>query len=289
MSRRSDQGQPTGNLLLRLVIPVLTPILVAAALMGMEPATAKPEYGSNCTSCHTDGIPGQKPAPSPKASPTAPAPPPGPVPAGKAVPLEDTVTVQVSINGKDHAVPACWDNGRLLLPARTAAHWFGAVVDWDNRQKTATFTAGNRQITFLTRTGQARVDGKEVTASSRLQDNTTWVPIRFLATSLGATVDYDPGQGIIITTAPPAPSAARPQEGPEAQTPAGTTVDHSRFLTGPYASGPEVTAACLQCHQEEGREMLASEHWKWQGPVTDVVNLEGAPELGKGNGSINNL
>lgn len=291
MSRRSDQGKPKGKLGPLLAIPVLTAVLVAATLMGVDPAAAKPEYGGSCTSCHTGGIPGHKPAPSPKpkASPSKPGQPQGPAPAGKAVPAKDTVTVQVSINGKAREVPACWDNGRLLLPARTVAHWFGAMVDWNNRQKTATFTAGNRQITFLTRTGQARVDGKEVTARSRLQDNTTWVPIRFLAESLGATVEYNPDRGLLITTGPPAPSAAKPQSGPGAKMPTQATVDHSQFLTGPYANGPEVTAACLRCHQEEGREMLASEHWKWQGPVTDVVGLKGAPELGKGNGSINNL
>ncbi|SOB97925.1 octaheme c-type cytochrome (tetrathionate reductase family) [Rhodobacter sp. JA431] len=46
---------------------------------------------------------------------------------------------------------------------------------------------------------------------------------------------------------------------------AGLTADHSKFdiLKGPFASGPEVTAACLSCHTEASNQVMHSVHWTW--------------------------
>ncbi|MFB9150949.1 tetrathionate reductase family octaheme c-type cytochrome [Roseovarius ramblicola] len=45
-----------------------------------------------------------------------------------------------------------------------------------------------------------------------------------------------------------------------------TTADHSKFeeLEGPFASGPEVTRACLSCHTEAAEQFQDSIHWTWQ-------------------------
>lgn len=44
------------------------------------------------------------------------------------------------------------------------------------------------------------------------------------------------------------------------------TADHTKFdaLKQPFASGPEVTQACLACHTEAGDEVMHSLHWQWQ-------------------------
>ncbi|WP_273070274.1 tetrathionate reductase family octaheme c-type cytochrome [Thioclava marina] len=44
------------------------------------------------------------------------------------------------------------------------------------------------------------------------------------------------------------------------------TADHSKFdiLKGPFASGSEVTEACLSCHTEAGNQVMHSVHWKWE-------------------------
>jgi octaheme c-type cytochrome (tetrathionate reductase family) len=44
------------------------------------------------------------------------------------------------------------------------------------------------------------------------------------------------------------------------------TADHAKFdiLKGPFASGPEVTAACLSCHTEASNQMMHSVHWTWE-------------------------
>jgi octaheme c-type cytochrome (tetrathionate reductase family) len=61
----------------------------------------------------------------------------------------------------------------------------------------------------------------------------------------------------------PAPVPAAPQvSGPLT----GGTADHGKFdaLKGPFASGPEVTKACLGCHTETGHQFMKNIHWTWE-------------------------
>jgi len=45
-----------------------------------------------------------------------------------------------------------------------------------------------------------------------------------------------------------------------------STADHSKFkeLQGPFSSGPEVTKACLACHNEAAHQVMKSIHWTWE-------------------------
>ncbi|WP_052761230.1 tetrathionate reductase family octaheme c-type cytochrome [Sedimenticola thiotaurini] len=51
-----------------------------------------------------------------------------------------------------------------------------------------------------------------------------------------------------------------------------STTDHSKLkpLQGPFSSGPEVTQACLKCHNEAGHQFMKGIHWTWEykHPVT---------------------
>lgn len=53
----------------------------------------------------------------------------------------------------------------------------------------------------------------------------------------------------------------------------GSTADHSKFkeLQQEFQSGPEVTKACLACHTEAAKQIMHTEHWKWEylNPKTD--------------------
>jgi len=64
-----------------------------------------------------------------------------------------------------------------------------------------------------------------------------------------------------------------------------STADHSKFkeLDGPFATGPEVTKACLICHTEASKQIHKTKHWNW-----DVVNPSTGRQLGKKN-IINNF
>jgi len=44
-----------------------------------------------------------------------------------------------------------------------------------------------------------------------------------------------------------------------------STADHSQFeeLKKPFETGPEVTKACLECHNEAPEQIMANIHWTW--------------------------
>ncbi len=45
-----------------------------------------------------------------------------------------------------------------------------------------------------------------------------------------------------------------------------STTDHSKLkeLQGPFSSGPEVTKACLSCHNKAGHQFIKNKHWTWK-------------------------
>lgn len=59
-----------------------------------------------------------------------------------------------------------------------------------------------------------------------------------------------------------------------------STADHSTFeiLKQPFASGREVTKACLKCHTEASKQVMGSLHWTW-----DYTHSGTGPKLGKRN------
>ena len=46
--------------------------------------------------------------------------------------------------------------------------------------------------------------------------------------------------------------------------------NHADFITGPFKSGPEVTAKCLECHQKQAGDFMKTPHWTWS--EEQVVN-----------------
>lgn len=64
-----------------------------------------------------------------------------------------------------------------------------------------------------------------------------------------------------------------------------STADHSKFkaLEQEFASGPEVTKACLSCHTEAAKQIHQTQHWKWE-----FINPDTKQRLGKKN-VINNF
>ena len=65
---------------------------------------------------------------------------------------------------------------------------------------------------------------------------------------------------------------------------------HAQFavLAGPFTTGPDVTTACLDCHQEEAEAVMATPHWNWTGPTPNLVGHQGSTDIGKKN-LINNF
>jgi len=63
-------------------------------------------------------------------------------------------------------------------------------------------------------------------------------------------------------------------------------MDHSAFITGPFKNGPEVTKACLQCHQGNAQDFMKTVHWTWSS--RQKVEGKGEVNLGKIN-AVNNF
>ena len=57
-----------------------------------------------------------------------------------------------------------------------------------------------------------------------------------------------------------------------------STADHGKFkeLQGPFHTGEEVTTACLKCHTEASKQVMATRHWTW-----DYTNPATGQRLGK--------
>ncbi|MBU0554320.1 tetrathionate reductase family octaheme c-type cytochrome [Myxococcota bacterium] len=66
------------------------------------------------------------------------------------------------------------------------------------------------------------------------------------------------------------------------------TADHSKFeiLHQDFQSGPEVTQACLECHNEAAHQVMQTSHWNWRCPKGDKGECNGA---GKAEDVVNNF
>jgi len=65
-------------------------------------------------------------------------------------------------------------------------------------------------------------------------------------------------------------------------------VDHSSLLDQPFASGQEVTRACLVCHQEAAEQVMHTVHWRWEADPVMVEGRDSPIATGKKN-TINNF
>ena len=63
------------------------------------------------------------------------------------------------------------------------------------------------------------------------------------------------------------------------------TADHSRLplLQQEFTSGPEVTAVCLECHNEAGKQVMESIHWTW------ICPADPTGRMGKNGLTLNNF
>jgi octaheme c-type cytochrome (tetrathionate reductase family) len=76
------------------------------------------------------------------------------------------------------------------------------------------------------------------------------------------------------------PAAALPVRKP--------STDHQPLLPGPYASGQQVTQACLECHAEEAGEVMQTVHWTWESKPYQIPGHNDPVTIGKKN-SLNNF
>ncbi len=92
-------------------------------------------------------------------------------------------------------------NNRAMLPARFVAENLGATVEWTEETETVTIIGENVVIVIRIGEHYAELNGEPVKLDSPAftQDDRTYTPLRFIAESLGATVDWEETEKITIT------------------------------------------------------------------------------------------
>ncbi len=84
-------------------------------------------------------------------------------------------------------------NSRTLAPMRSLFEKLGATVTWEGQTKTITAETEDKIIIIAINSNEATVNGVPITLSAPplLINNTTYVPLRFIAESFDYNVDWD--------------------------------------------------------------------------------------------------
>ena len=108
-------------------------------------------------------------------------------------------SVNVSVNGTPVAfssatgTPFLDQNGRTQVPPRVTMEALGATVGWDNSTRTATVSKGSVSIRIPIGTSFILVNGvkKSNDTTAQIVNGRIYLPIRIVAESLSATVNWD--------------------------------------------------------------------------------------------------
>lgn len=84
-------------------------------------------------------------------------------------------------------------NNRTLVPLRTIVEALDASVNWNQNTQTVTIQSSNKTISIPINSHKALVDGKEIflDTPAQLIDNTTMIPLRFIAEQLDAHISWN--------------------------------------------------------------------------------------------------
>ena len=115
--------------------------------------------------------------------------------------------VSVTVDGKKvvfpDAKPFIDENGRTLIPVRFVTEDLGATVEWNTQDREVYITKESTRIMIRIDERNIVVNGKIKTMDTKaiIKDDRTYVPIRYVAEELGATVGWDAAtRTVIITT-----------------------------------------------------------------------------------------
>ncbi|MFM8322476.1 MAG: tetrathionate reductase family octaheme c-type cytochrome [Chloroflexota bacterium] len=102
--------------------------------------------------------------------------------------------------------------------------------------------------------------------------------------------------GLIVTLAVIAvplwffwPSSAKTVDNPQAGVPKPVVhTPHTDIVKGEFATGQDVTRACLECHPDSAKQLMKTTHWTWESEPETVPWRDGQVTIGKIN-QINNF
>ena len=118
--------------------------------------------------------------------------------------MRNTYTVNVAFNGKYirfDQTPIIIDD-RVLVPFRAIFEAFGAEVDWDEETQTVTAAMEDRYIILQIGKPEIQIssDIAPLDVPPVLVNDRTLVPVRAVSEGLGADVQWDEEQNLVLIT-----------------------------------------------------------------------------------------
>lgn len=95
------------------------------------------------------------------------------------------------------------ENGRTLIPVRAVFEDLGAKVEWNNTARSVKINYSDTVITLYVDKTSVKVNqkNKELDVPAKIINGRTMIPVRFVATELGMTVDWvDSTSTVVIST-----------------------------------------------------------------------------------------
>lgn len=110
-----------------------------------------------------------------------------------SVSYAEPIKVYVNDSKVEMPVEPIVKEGRTLVPLRAIFEILGATVDWDQTTKTVTGVLDEKIIKLQVNNKIANINGKDVELDvpAIVVNGSALVPVRFIAESLGAKVDWD--------------------------------------------------------------------------------------------------
>ncbi|TYQ16796.1 UNVERIFIED_CONTAM: YARHG domain-containing protein [Acetivibrio alkalicellulosi] len=116
---------------------------------------------------------------------------------GEQVFISERKGIRVNVDGKGvffpDAKPFIDQNNRTLIPVRFVTEDLGAEVDWNQESREVYILKDDINITIRINDRNINVNNNiiEMDTEAIIKDDRTYVPIRYVAESLGATVEWD--------------------------------------------------------------------------------------------------
>ncbi|WP_342404215.1 stalk domain-containing protein [Brevibacillus sp. FSL K6-2834] len=159
--------------------------------------------------------------------------------------LADSKDIQVKVDNVSVQFPDAKpfidpSTSRTMIPIRFVSEKLGASVEWDGAKQTVTMNKNGKQISLKIGEKKAVVAGQEITfdAAATLQNNRTFVPLRFVSEAYGAKVDWKATERLVlITTKLPDETGTPGTATPGTGQPSATNPGSGNMSTTPGSTG----------------------------------------------------
>ena len=120
-----------------------------------------------------------------------------------AIAADAEITVLINNVKQDYEQKPFITKGTTMVPLRAIFETLGAKVEWDSATQTVTSAKGKTEIQLTIGKTLAYKNGASITLAvpAQIIKGSTYVPLRFVSESFGATVNWeDTSRTVTITT-----------------------------------------------------------------------------------------